>query len=453
MTVLETMARWVSQVAREGLDPPAEQEARRALLNILGTSVSGSRSPDVQRMMRLGRADGETASVWVPGLGVRTSLYLGAMMTGFAAHVDDFDDTHLASGNMHVGSVALGATFGLAQTRAASGRAFLAAFAVVCETLIRIGEALAPSHHAAGWQPNSTCGPIAAALGAGMLLGLDEAALGSAAAMASAWPLGQREALGTPAKAYHVARACVNGVSAAGMAGQGVRVDTGVWEADRGAALAMADAVDARKALEGLGRTWRLRSNTYKAYPCGVVSHPGIDAALEASRGILRGDEVTGVVYECHPLVLELMDRPVPSNGLEARFSAQHAVACAVVRGGMSLEELTEEAVTDADLAQVRSLVTLHPRSDFDREEAAVTIQRVDGSLLRGRVDSPRGSTRRPLTDAELNEKASRLARPVLGNKARLIPGAVDELTEQASVDSLITALTPADVDPACVGA
>jgi 2-methylcitrate dehydratase PrpD len=450
MTLLRGMARGVTEIARRGLDARVEREALRALLNVLGTTVSGMRSPDVPRILSLGRGDGASGTVSVPGLRRRTSAYLGALVIGFAAHVDDFDDTHLLSGNIHPGSVALGATLGLAEERGASGREFLTAFAVTCETLIRIGESLAPSHHAAGWQPSTTCGPPAAAFGAGLLLGLDEKALAVAAAIGGTRPLGHREGLGTPAKAYHVARACVNGLSSARLAERGVAADPGVWEAEGGAALVLAEAVDTRRALDGLGSDWRLLSNTYKAYPCGVVAHPGIDAALAAAQGIDAGRAVQGVVLECHPLVVELMDRAAPANGLEARFSSQHAVACAVARGRMTLEELTDEAVSDPEVARVRSLVTLVPRPDFDREQAAVAIHCSDGRRQHARVESPRGSARRPLTDAELGDKVMGLARPLLGDGARRIIEAVSGLVEQPTLGPLIDALTPAEGEPGC---
>jgi len=439
--VLARLADDLGRVRRLDLPESVEHEALRALLNIVGPAVASSSATSVEQVLTLQQGLGR--AVIVPGRSQRYGLYLAAIGTGMAAHLDDFDDTHLESGNMHVGSVALAATLGIADVHGVSGRQFLIAFALTCETLIRLGLALAPSHHGEGWQPSSTCGPIAAAAGVGLLLGLDTAQMTSALALGSTRMLGQREALGTAAKSFHAGKAAANGLVSATMAARGLSASASVFEGAQGVGAVLSQGVQPTPLLEGFGREWHLLSNTYKAYPCGVVAHPGIDIALFLSPSVGDLSRVTAITYECHPLVKELMDRPEPSSGLEARFSAQHVVSAALARGELTLAELSDEMVQSPPVQQLRSLVRLDPNGGFDREEAALTVHMDDGHRLYHRLRGPRGSVTRPLTDEELKQKTARLAEPILRRGGEEIAAAVFGLPQAASVGALLVALTP----------
>ena len=57
-------------------------------------------------------------------------------------------------------------------------------------------------------------------------------------------------------------------------------------------------------------------SNTYKPYPCGIVSHPAIEAA-ETLHRVVAGHGVERAELRCHPLVVELTGNPEPTNGLQ----------------------------------------------------------------------------------------------------------------------------------------
>ncbi len=441
--LLARLADGFSQVGRLDMPEAVAHEALRALLNIVGPAVASSSAESVEQALTLQQGHEICREVIIPGRSQRYGLYTAAIGTGMAAHLDDFDDTHLESGNMHVGSVALAATLGIADVLGVSGRQFLIAFALTCETLIRLGLAMAPSHHGEGWQPSSTCGPIAAAGGVGLLLGLDTAQMTSALALGSTRMLGQREALGTAAKSFHAGKAAANGLVSATMAASGLSTPASVFEAPQGVGAVLSQGVQPSPLLEGFGRDWHLLSNTYKAYPCGVVAHPGIDVALFLAPSVGDPSSVAAVTYDCHPLVKELMDRPEPSSGLEARFSAQHVVSSAMACGELTLAQLSDEMVQSPPIQHLRSLVKLEPNGGFDREEAALTVHMDDGRRLYHRLRGPRGSVTRPLTDEELKRKTARLAEPILRRDGEELAATIFDLPGAASVSELLVALTP----------
>ena len=112
-----------------------------------------------------------------------------------------------------------------------------------------------------------------------------------------------------------------------------------------------ADAVDDGELLRPWTIDWELESNTFKPYPCGIVAHPAIDAAVEAGRAITDPRGIEAVEVVCHPLVPELMGTLQPEDGLQARFSARHGVAVGLLDGRGGLAEFSDARATSPDVS------------------------------------------------------------------------------------------------------
>ena len=207
--------------AASPLPPEVSRAARRTLLNVLGTAASAAGSPAVTVLLAAAAEQGSAGDVQVPGLARTLDPYWGALVTGTAAHLDDFDDTHLAT-VIHPGAATLATVLSLAQETAPSGAAFLGAFAVGCEAQLRIGNAISPAHYDHGWHITGTCGGFGAAVAASALLGLDAEAASRALSLAATMTLGHREAFGSMTKPLHAGKAAANGVLAARLAAAGL---------------------------------------------------------------------------------------------------------------------------------------------------------------------------------------------------------------------------------------
>jgi 2-methylcitrate dehydratase PrpD len=433
--------------ARSGLSREAGAAARRTLLNVLGTAISAAES-DAMGIMRAAGGTG------VP--------YWAALATGTAAHLDDFDDTHLAT-VIHPGASSLATV--LAIGREARGAAFLGAFAAGCEAQLRIGNAISPAHYDHGWHITGTCGVFGAAIAASALLGLDAEATARALSLAAVMTVGHREAFGSMTKPLHAGKAAANGMLAAWLAGRGLSGPAdplgpnGVLEV-----LAGGPGHVDRSALDpgSQGRVsqgWELELNSFKTYPCGVVAHPAMDAAVDAFP--LTGDSsaITGVSVTCNPLVPELMGLVHPRDGLQTRFSARHGIACGLRYGRAGLAEFSDEVAIDPEVTRLRDLVKLMPDASCPRDSSVLRVSvagpsvagsSVAGSSVAGRgpvevrVEHTRGSADRPLTDAELLAKVEALVSPVLGvGSAAAIRDAVDALPGSPDVHGLLVAIGP----------
>jgi len=423
--------------AASPLPPEVSRAARRTLLNVLGTAASAAGSPAVTVLLAAAAQQGSAGDVQVPGLARTLDPYWGALVTGTAAHLDDFDDTHLAT-VIHPGAAALAAVLSLAQETAPSGAAFLGAFAVGCEAQLRIGNAISPAHYDHGWHITGTCGVFGAAVAASALFGLDAEAASRALSLAATMTLGHREAFGSMTKPLHAGKAAANGVlaarlAAAGLAGPADPLGPG------GVLEVLAAAVD----RGALGRGWELELNSFKTYPCGVVAHPAMDAAIAVS-GRIDPAEITAITLRCHPLVPELMGTLHPADGLRSRFSARHGVAVGLRFGRAGLAEFTDAAATAPEVARLRGLITLDPDPGVARDAAVLRIETRSADPVEVRTEHTRGSIARPLTDGELQDKVQALVTPVLGDGAAdRIRDAVDNLPGAPDLTGLLTALRP----------
>ena len=433
--------------AASPLPPEVSRAARRTLLNVLGTAASAAGSPAVTVLLAAAAEQGSVGDVQVPGLARTLDPYWGALVTGTAAHLDDFDDTHLAT-VIHPGAAALATVLSLAQETAPSGAAFLGAFAVGCEAQLRIGNAISPVHYDHGWHITGTCGVFGAAVAASALLGLDAGAASRALSLAATMTLGHREAFGSMTKPLHAGKAAANGVLAARLASAGLAGPADPLS--RGGVLEVLAAAVDRGAL---GRGWELELNSFKTYPCGVVAHPAMDAAIAVS-GRIDPAEITAITLRCHPLVPELMGTLHPADGLRSRFSARHGVAVGLRFGRAGLAEFTDATATAPEVARLRGLITLDPDPGVARDAAVLRIETRSADPVEIRTEHTRGSIARPLTDDELQDKVQALVTPVLGDGAAdRIREAVDGLPGVGDVSGLLTALRPsAPVGPPGLG-
>jgi 2-methylcitrate dehydratase PrpD len=424
---IDALAEALTTAADKPLPPEVEAAARRTLLNVVATAVGASRHVAVDAVVGMSRASGGGLAR-VPGRAERgVAPADAALATGVAAHLDDFDDTHLAT-VIHPGAACLGVLTALSpEVGALPAEDVLRAFAWGCEVQLRLGMAVSPSHYDLGWHITGTCGTIGAATTAGLLLGLRGQALAGALAWVLEGAVGTREGFGSMAKSFHPGRAAAAGLAATRLAASGAPSPRDPLTGPDGFVARLARAYAPDQLLGGLGERFELRCNTFKPYPCGIVTHPVIEAA-ELLSGELRAaggpSAVTDIVVRCHPLVPELTGNLAPADGLHARFSTAHGAVAGLLLGIVDLRAYDDEFVRSAEATRLRGLVRLEADGGCGRAEATVTVTTAGGSYSR-HVPVARGSLDRPLTDDELRTKANGLIEPVLPGRTAAVVAAV----------------------------
>ena len=376
--VTAELARFVASTR----DVPVEvrREAKRSLLNILGCIAGGLGHPSMAPI----------AGVFGAG-----DVYARAVVLGAAANALDFDDTHLAT-VLHPGPPVAGALLALAERDAVSGTEFLTAYALGLETACRVANAVSPGHYAHGWHITSTCGVFGAAAAVAAALNLAEDQVHAAFGVAATQASGVVEMLGSGASALNPGFAARNGLAAALLAREGIAAPAEPLKGRRGFFSVFGVNARPERMLERLGEDWELVRVAYKPYPAGVVLHALIDACL----ALRTAAPPQRIALRLHPLAIERGDRPEPRDGAEARLSAQHCAAVALLYGAAGVEQFTDRVVADAEVRRLRERVTITADARLDKAAVAVDI---DGREKHAEL-------RTTMSDAELEAKVRSLA-------------------------------------------
>jgi 2-methylcitrate dehydratase PrpD len=304
-------------VSTTELPPGVRDAARTTFANALGVMVGGSGEDAFVKawaaLSRLGLP--HQATLW--GRRDRSSMTAAAMLGGVAAHVQDFDDTHLDT-VIHPGAPIVPAAVAVGEYIGATLGQVTDAVGVGVEVTLRVGVGLGRTHFDRGWHITGSTGRFGAAVAAGRLLGLDVSQMQAALGIAATEAAGLQAAFGTMTKSFHTGKAASDGVEAALLASMGFTSAPASIEGRRAFAHTASDDVDIENMVAELGRRWELESNAIKPCACGIVSHPVIDAGIAHRRAGVRAGDVAAVHLRTNPVVLDVMASPSQPTGCKA---------------------------------------------------------------------------------------------------------------------------------------
>ena len=404
------LAKFARALRFEDLPTSVVYEAKRALLNYFGVAIGGWTDPSCVALSTMldGMSGQRQASV--VGSSLRLDVLNASFLNAVLANALEFDDTHMPT-VIHPAAPVAPPLFALAERQRVSGRELLTAFVMGVEIACRAGNAVSPGHYARGWHITTTCGVLGSAASAAMILNLPDQQFSHALGIAASQASGLVENLPSGAKNVQIGNSARNGLFAALIAERGFTASPRAIEGERGWARAMGDVPDLGALAGNLGGSWELMKNAYKAYPCGIVLAPVIDACLALCRDYdLATNSIDRVVVRGAPLLLARADRPQVIDERIAKLSLQHAAAVAFVRRRAGVAEFGEASVGDADIAAFRSKVVAVADAALSVSEAVVDVE-IAGRKFEAHITIPKGSLENPLTDSEIREKSRDLAK------------------------------------------
>jgi 2-methylcitrate dehydratase PrpD len=411
--VTRTLARYLVASNPADIPAPVRHEALRALLNCIGCAIGASHHETVENALAALREFSGPPQASLLGRGERLDVLNAALINGICTHVLDYDDTHARA--VHPSAPVWPALLAFAEWRKTGGADLIHAFVLGVEAECRIGLSVFPEHYERGWHITGTAGVFGAAAAAGKLLGLNEQQMAWALGIAATQSAGLREMFGSMCKSLHPGRAAQNGLSAALLASKNFTSSERAIEAPRGFAHVTSTRFDPSVITDGLGERFELSSNMYKPYACGLVVHAAIDGCIQLrNEHRLSPDSIKSIELTVCPIVLELTANPRPNTGLEGKFSVYHAAAAAIVFGAAGEPQFSNEAVRDARVTALRERITVAPDAALRKIEARITIGLADGRQLSKHVEHALGTLKRPMSDADLEEKFRALTEGVI---------------------------------------
>ncbi len=422
--VTRHLAEAMAAVRYSDLPPNVIADARRAILDWLGSALAGSLESPArlaqQVVARLGASDEAT----VFG-SFRSSAAGAALANGVASHILELDDVHKGS-TLHGAAPIIPAALAVAEREHANGKSFILAVTLGYEAALRIGEAVNPDHYRY-WHPTGTAATFGAAVAAGSLLQLDAEqmlhALGTAGTQAAG--LWEFNADGAMSKHLHPGKAAFNGILAADLAAAGFTGATRILEGERGFFRATTKSFDASRITDGLGTNWKVSENCYKMHSCCGHTHSAIDVALEL-RPRAHAADIKAISIETYGPGYEIVKEPNPRTPYSGKFSLAYCVAAAVIDGRVDLEQFVAErfgpdGVRHPAIAELLSRTRVDVADDLTANYPAawpvrLAIELSDGRVLHGAADFPRGNPENPVSTEELEAKFASLVTPSFGD-------------------------------------
>jgi len=403
MGLTRQLAQRAATLRFEDLPEGAIVTAKRGMIDCVGVLIAGRDQRVVQIVLEnTPRAD-EAQVLFTDR---KASSSDAALINATAGHALDYDDTALDG---HPSVVLAPTVLAEGERVGASGKELIAAYVAGYEVWAELVSSDADKHHGKGWHPTAVFGPIGAAAAACNISRLNPDETATALAVAAATAGGLVASFGTMTKPFQVGRAAQSGIQAARLAAAGMSAPLDALEHPSGFLTAVSPQGRVRRD-EKLGEWHILRHGlNIKRYPVCYALHRAIDAVLETS---LASDDVVSVGVRIGKLQAAMLRHSSPQNSLDAKFSAQFAMAAALLRRRIGLAELSESFVRSDPVQALMRKVRVATTDETDPDmplfapHDSVRFELTDGKSVTTReVRYAKGHARNPLGFDELRAK------------------------------------------------
>ncbi len=456
---LHAFAQWTATTSNIWSET-AISRAEAAFIDIIAVMIPGAKESVSEKTFQLAKTWG-AGSCTAVGFETGLSAPMAALVNGTTAHALDFDD-NFDPAKAHATAVLAPALLALAEDRNLDGMALLDAYIVGLQIIGRVGQGVNPFHRNRGWHATATVGAVGSAAGCARLLRLNTEKTAHAISLATSMAAGFMSQFGTMAKPLHAGLAASGAVKAALFAEAGITAGDQTLHSATGMGTLMVgqDVEDRRAEMKGQaehGQTVIMRTEKIgeplmiekyglkvKRFPnCGSV-HRALDGVLELrEKHGFRAQDVQAVHVRAPASHLRNLMYDNPENAMEAKFSLEYGIAIALLYGRAGLPEYELSTIMNPDVRALMPLTTKDyvekMESEF-RTEVHVTLK--SGSRLSTSVQMPVGSSKRPLTNAQLMGKFDACSEGIIDVQTAIkIKNMLSDLKSGHDVKTMMAAL------------
>ena len=379
---------------------------RTGFTDCVAVMVAGRREEVARIVAKANGAEVRDDCILLNGLAASEA----ALVYGTAAHALDYDDVALSG---HPSAVLVPAILAEAADSGADGatmvRAYVAGYEVWAELIRRDSDQL----HLKGWHPSAVLGTVAAAAAGAAIRRLDAIQASHAIGIAASLAGGVAANFGSMTKPFQVGCAAQSGLTATRLAQAGLTASPDAIEHNLGFLRAISPnrKVDTASPAT-LGREWRILETgiNIKLYPVCYGVHRSLDAMLGLVKGeSLKPDDIASVEVEMGEAQAAILRNHRPQLALDAKFSAEFAMAAAAVARRCGMSELDDDFVRRPDVQAFMPKVAVKPTQGTSADDAVfapsdrvrVTL-RDNRQLASPPVSYPLGHFKNPIGADEL---------------------------------------------------
>jgi len=405
------LSEYAASLSWDEIPEPATHAMKRCLVDGFACAAGGLDGEPVRIARRMAATLSGEPSGTVLFTGERTAPDMAAFVNGMMVRYLDFNDTYRRKEGGHPSDV-IGAVLAAANMAHADGRRFLLGMTVAYEIFAALAEAEAlgpagidhPTHTA-----------VAAALGAGKVLGLDAEGMANALSLAlvpNVTLRATREGRLSMWKAGAAANACRNGLFAARLAAMGMTAPPEPFMAPSGLRRLLG-AEPAFGPLGGRGQDFHAGRTNMKYFPAEYHAQAPIWAALDL-RERMRPDAIAQLTVYTYEFAFHEIGSGDEKWRARDRDTADHSlpyiVAAALEDGTVGPAQFDEERIRRPSTQALMGRIAVREDPELTRDYPSVIATRIEATDARGRVERvearfPKGHTRNPLSDDDLERK------------------------------------------------
>jgi len=387
--------------------------SKLGFIDTVATTIAGSHDETVRIAQNLydPHPDGHASILFGPE---KTTAEIAAFINGIAGHSLDFDDVALRG---HPSVVLVSAILALAQELNCSGIEMMDAYVAGYETWAELVFREEELHYMKGWHPTGVFGAIAASAACASLRKLDQTKCTHVIGIAASMSSGLMSNFGSMTKPLHVGRAAQTGIHASKLASLGFTASTDALEHPQGflTAISPSGKIELHRPIQGNTKSLYILQYglNIKKYPTCYYTHRAIDALIGLIRSQkidvenIRNIEVR--ISKEHAIVLRNHD---PKTALEAKFSIEFAMACALIDGCVGLAQLTDESVLRPRIQALMKKVQISFTQEYDPQAVGwamhdtVLLHTSDSKVIQSdSIRYAQGHEKYPLSPALIEEK------------------------------------------------
>ncbi|WP_300458132.1 MmgE/PrpD family protein [Desulfobacula sp.] len=418
MSISSILAKYVVETSYDEIDHQAVEMARRSLLDAVGVTLAASGlTASCQPFVELAMESRGKKESTILGYGKKVSAEMAAFANGSMAHAIDFEDAHdLAL--VHPNAPLVPAALALAESiGTVSGKEFIAAMALGCDIVCRLGLALGVNPIAFGWYIPPVLGAFGATAAAGKLLHLNAVQLLDAFSLTLCQTTCSAELRYNPhsdIRAVRDAFASKAGVVSVLLAKKGIKGFALPFEGKAGLfSLYARGNYDPSALTRNMGKVYEGANISFKPWPTCRGTHTYIEAALglmaEYPINIHDIAAVNIIVSPFNSMLCEPLEaKRHPAIAIDAKFSLPFVIATALCHKDVALNRFTADAMNDGKVLGLARKVayTVNPDPGLTNIlQGIVEIKMKDSTVVSKKVTHALGSPENPMSKKDLVAK------------------------------------------------
>lgn len=411
MNASSILAEYAANAVYDDLPGKAVEMTKLSLLDALGvTLAAGGLCEECRAFVEIAKESGGKKESTILGFGDQVPAHMAAFANGAMAHALDFEDAHdLAL--VHPNAAAVPAALAVAESVGnVNGNDFIAALAVGCDIVCRLGLAFNENPGDYGWYIPPILGSFGAAVAAGKLLHLDQKKMLDAFSLTLCQSTCSAELRYSPRSDIRSVRdafAAQAGVLAARLAQKGIKGFDHPFEGRAGLfSLYSHGNYDGSRLIEGLGTTFEGANISFKPWPACRGTHTYIEAALHILKEHAPDPndivDVRVIVSSFNQMLCEPENvKKAPQTVIDAKFSIPFTVATALYHKEVGLKHFTPERLKDKNVLQLAQKIRydLDPGLNLrDATRGFLEIRTKDNKTYAKRIDQAYGHPGNPIS-------------------------------------------------------